>query len=96
MKTNVREQSLNIESRRNSPLAAVTRLWKHITSLYSFGHLTTMATSNDLPSPGSQFLQTDDAFDDELRQADDEDWPTLISSADPGEDSTMYSRVLNS
>ena len=96
METNVRESTLNIEGRRNHPQTAVSKLWKHITSLYSHSHLATMAASNDLPSPGSQLRQTDDAFDDEWRQVEDEDWPTLISSVDHGKDSILSSRVLYS
>lgn len=43
-----------------------------------------MAVPNESPSQSRQHLEAHNAYDDESRQAEDDDWPTLISSIENG------------
>ncbi len=69
-------------------MKVLSTFWKYVTS--SYGPLTSMAASNDPPSPGSQLLQTDNDYDDEWKQAENYDLPTLISSVEHGKYSILH------
>ena len=76
------KEILNPSASQTSHQPLRSRICKYATSLSS--HLAGMAGSNNPPSPSRQDLEVDNPYDNDWGQAEDDDWPTLISSIEHG------------
>ena len=82
MKSQIQEESWKLSPHETESQPQPSRIWQYTASLYR--RLTSMATSNAPPSPSRQLLEADNSFDDDWRQAEDDELPTLISSIEHG------------
>ena len=82
MKSEIQEEHLNPSRHGTDPQPQSSRIWQYAASLYR--RFTSMATSDAPPSPSRQLLGVDDGYDDDWRQVEDDELPTLISSIEHG------------
>ena len=80
MRSEVQEDPLKLSRHGTEPQPQ--GIWQYAASLYH--RLTSMATSNAPPSPSRQLLEADNSYDDDWRQLEDDETPTLISSIEHG------------
>ena len=92
MKSERQEEPLKISRHGTESQPQSSRIWQYAASLYR--RSTSMATSNGSPSPSRQLLEADNSYDDDWRQAEDDEWPTLISSIEHGKYLDRYLQDL--